>query len=652
MPSDSTAGMMSPAEFEQYLAQESTRRQSEDAKWHEAVTGESDLEYGRRMEMEEDILRAATGPHPDVRLSQIAHFYSISVDSARVMAFDLMRRQLGIDPEQNEFQRMIQAVKATESIKDSGFKEWQLQNIARRFKRNRKELMEAYNKALIHQAPIKPLTLAELKKANAGKQTSYLVQGWVPDGVTMLFHGYGGTAKTLMMYEMGAAISRGEPWNGYPTKQGSVLVLQSDEPTHVTEERLETLGIDEDSQNFTIYPNWQVEQISMLEALLMERQAANPVKFIVVDSVTSVNRNTLISENDVEYARPILQLAALAETYNCTIVVIHHSNANGDARGTKALHNSVSEVWALSVSNEATGERLIRVQKNRLGRPPGRYKFDFDPAHYTFTYTGQEGEDKDASDTNEKQIELWLQETENRGIPFDSEEVAHALKMPKASARKTLYELWAKGMVSRFKKGRAHLYHCGDLRSEFQKSENLDKVNAEVIGGQTPDHFGDHFAKPDTPTDRPLSDQVIAQNGKNQTFKNAKMADHLITSPQSYTQQEILSDRRSDRPPETADHFAQVITLPQIGEVVYISTKAKWFRNKSDKLNPKLLRPSQKDLAAIDVNDLHPDLFHELIQESRVLEVSQDGQRVRVRGQRNGRNSVFNIEAIRTAIVQ
>ncbi len=345
---------------------------------------------------------------------QIAAFYSISLDAAKVMAFDLMRKKLGIDPKESEFNRMIQAVKATDNIKDSGFREWQLQNIARRFKRSRKELMEAYNKALIHQAPIKPLTLAELKKLNEGKNTSYLVQGWIAQGVTLLLHGFGGSAKTLMMYELGAAISTGKPWNGYKTTKGDVLVLQADEPTHITEDRLDTLGITSDDDSFTVFPNWQVEQIAQLESLLSERKdQGRPVRCVIVDSVTSINKNTLISENDVEYARPMLQLAAMAEQWGCTICVIHHSNANGDARGTKALHN-VSEVWALSINNEQTGERMLRVQKNRLGRPPGRYKFDFDPKNNSFTYTGQEGEDYSAAETNQKQIELWLQEDEHR----------------------------------------------------------------------------------------------------------------------------------------------------------------------------------------------------------------------------------------------
>ena len=604
------------------------------------LTGESEIEAQARIALEESILEAATSRHPEARLAQVAKSFEIPLDVAKSIAFDLMRTRLNVDPEEKEFQRMVHLVKAAEKIQDAGYREWRLQCIARSFKRSKKELMEAYNKALIHQAPIKPLKLSELK-AIANTSVKWLVQGWIPLGVAMLFHAFGGTGKTLFMYQIAACIAKGKPWNEYPVEQGHVLVLQSDEPAHVTHERLETLGIT-DTDPLDVFPNWQVEAMPQLEAFLQAQQdAGKPVRFVLIDSATSCNRNTMISENDVEYARPVLQLAALAEKFGFTCVVIHHSNAMGEARGTKALHNSVSEVWAMSVANEMSGERLLRVQKNRVGRPPGRYKFDFDPATYEFTFTGEEGEREGESATNEKQIELWLQEESHRGIPYESEEIAHELRLSKSVARRALYELWSKGVIRREKRKRAFLYWVGDLRPEHQS----DHLIASDHSDPASDHLGDHFAKHEGIMLSDLSDQVITQNGHSQQFKNAVSSDHLITSPESMMNSEPPSDHLSDHLPIASDQVitSQVVApLPSTGDLVIINATATWYKRESDRLPYRDLPPSIRSQSAIPVNKLHGPIFHELIDISEVIGYNRDRTRVKVRNQQTGRTSVFN----------
>lgn len=169
-------------------------------------------------------------------------------------------------------------------------------------------------------------------------------------------------------------------------------------------------GIDDDAP-LAIQTEWQVEQMAALETHI---ETTKPV-FVIVDSLTAINRSCIFSENDTEYARPILQLAAIANKHHCTILIIHHSNADGNSRGTRAIHNSVSEVWGLSVGDGSN--RLLRVQKTRLGRPPGRYKFSFDESDFSFRYLGEdlgEATDLDLAATQEERVRLWLSSEERR----------------------------------------------------------------------------------------------------------------------------------------------------------------------------------------------------------------------------------------------
>ena len=607
--------------------------------------GETDLEA--------QILRAiVTSKYPKKDLVQIARRYDTSIDEVELIAKKLAKER-GLDLEQVEFAAMLRQVKEIEGIVDAGFREWKLQSAAKQYRRTRRELMEAYNKALIHQSAIVPLNLSELKKISA-QSTDWTVQGWFPAGSVVLLHGHGGTAKTLMLYGVGAAISKGEPWNDYPTKQGEVLLLQSDEPTHVTQERLEMMGITDDDP-FRIFPGWQVEKMPQLEEYLHNRaEAGSPVRFLIVDSNTSVNRNTLISENDVEYARPVLQLADLAQRFGTTIVIVHHSNSNGDARGTKAIHNSVSEVWALSIANESTGERLLRVQKNRLGRPPGRYSFDFDAETYAFTYKGEEGDYGAETATNEKRIELWMNEDSQKGVPYAVEEISHHLSIPRDSVRRALYELWSKGIVLRKKKdhgdGKGFLYHAGTvlLVPRIDRAESADR-------------FADRFENNATQglqTNRSIDRQKETSTNDQKSLKTVVFTDRLIDSPEKQMEPDSQIDRRIDR------QIDQPIDLPKtpidspkvpidspidsitdrfvaVGDLVAPNATSVWHRSGSDKLPWRDVPPSYRRKATFSISNLEGDLFFELTDVSRVIAIK--GDRVQVRNQLTGRTTTYRL---------
>ncbi|NDJ16799.1 AAA family ATPase [Myxacorys almedinensis] len=602
----------------------------------------ADLEATARVRFEDRVLESTalnlTSPElARKELAQLGRSYDIPLEVMEQVAEVLMKDRLGVDLEEREFTRMVESIRDIEAIVDAGLREFKLAKLAKRLKIPQSSMMNAYHKALINQAPFVAYDMDQLDDLCV-QVKEWIVNGWIPKGIVLLLHALGGTGKSLLIYELIECIVKGQPWNGYPVAQGRVLILQSDEPVIVTRERLKIRDL-EKSHPVQLVPGWQVENMPRLEAYLKQYQdAGDPVRFCMIDSVTAINRNTLISENDTEYARFMLQLNDLGDRYGCTFAVVHHSNSEGQSRGTKALYNSASEVWGMGVTDEQSGERVIRVQKTRMGRPPGRYKFQFDEETFTFAYVGQEGEETEETAHTEKRIELWLNEDANLGVGFEAEEIAHHLQLNRNTVRKVLKEMWAKGLALRYPKGhnRTMLYHCGTRLIEGEGRSTRDQPAIKGSNGDQMDVSSS-------------IDRLIDQNADFSLLKNANLGDQPINSPiqeatNGIDKRVVAFDRQVDRPvdrglidPPAIDNN---LTEVNVGDLVIASAKATWFRYKSDKLPYREI----KDKSFVEINALSEPLFFELIEPSKVLEVN--GDRVRVRNQRTAKTSVFYLKDV------
>lgn len=591
----------------------------------------SDLRAHTQEAMESEILDSVLlSQYPQFELAQLAKSYGVPAELVDQIAQSVVKRRTGHDLESIQFQQIVQQIQKLELEEpDAGLREWKIQSLARRVKRTPKQLMQVYNKALTQQAIVKPMSVREFREMQ-GAETEWLIQGWIPKGTTLLLHADGGVGKTLFTYQIMESVVSGQPWNGYQVCQGGTLLVQVDEPSLVTAERIDIRGIADDAP-LAILSDWQVEQMAALESHIEETKPA----LVIVDSLTAINRNCIFSENDTEYARPILQLAAIASKHKCSIVVIHHSNAEGQSRGTRAIHNSVSEVWGLSA--EGISERILRVQKTRMGRPPGRYRFAFDEADFTFTYQGEDNgtHDPEASVTQEERVRLWLGDTSQRGIRFSTQEISERLNIASHSARRLCYELWAKGLIKRDKpKGeRFYLYYVGDLTKLCS-----EKSDQEVIR---------QVRKPESKSGKGLtgkweSDQQKTENLTVENEQNSFSLSHL--EPKAKQDRALTSDQTSEKGSEKADQLStESDHLPEVGDIVIANGSATLYRASSDKLPWQAVPRQLRNKSEIPVKSLDTELFHELTAPSKVLTISKDGKRVKVRNQETGRTTVFKV---------
>ncbi|NJN04887.1 MAG: AAA family ATPase [Leptolyngbyaceae cyanobacterium RM1_1_2] len=465
----------------------------------------------QEQQLETEIISAALqAKMPSAALSRVAKYHGLPVDLVQSIAQDLLGER-GLDLEAEEFAKAIAAVKRIEeTTEDQGLREWKLQNLARQYKRSPSQLWSCYEKALVNQAVLQPLSLKEFKDQH-GNAIEWLVPGWIPKATTLLLHADGGVGKTLFVYQLLAALLAGDQWNGYQLKKGSCLLVQCDEPGIVTAERMEIRGI-RDTADLQILTNWQAESLPRLAKWI---EAKRP-DLLIIDSLTTVNKASTFSENDTEYARPLLHLRDIANDYGVTVIIIHHSNAGGSARGTRAIHNSVSEVWNMK-RGETLTERILSVEKTRLGRPPGDYKFQFDEGDFTFSYLGEAHSEGDQSVATEERIRLWM--STSAGTPYAAEEVSEQLALSKNTVRKALYELWAKGLCNRKRDTKQRFYSYWVESTLWQAADLADPSD---LSRSHPDHLPDHLEKPDIPMASPASPPSDPRNRKEITLEKSK----------------------------------------------------------------------------------------------------------------------------------
>lgn len=605
----------------------------------------TDLKAATLLKLENEIIEALRSPHPRLELAQIARWNGVNLEVIEDIAKAVSKQLFGKDLERLEFESVVNLVQKLELEEpDAGYREWKIQALARRVRRTPKQLLEAYNKALCQQKPVKPMTVREFREKQ-NQEVTWLVQGWIPRGSVVLLHADGGVGKTLFVYQMLESILSGKPWNGYQVDKGSALLVQVDEPELVTAERIDIRGISDDAP-LGILSEWQVEQMPNLENTIAEMKPS----VVVIDSLTAINRHCIFSENDTEYARPILQIAAIASKHNCTVIVIHHSNAEGNSRGTRAIYNSVSEVWGLSLAEN--GDRLLRVQKTRLGRPPGRYKFRFEEDDLSFHYLGMDGDaDSELSATQEERIRLWLRE--QQGKRFTTTEMAEYLNMSKHTIRKACYELWAKGLIRRVRpRGeRTYLYYIGSI----DPTSKCDR--SDLVISSDPSQVIQSNASEGIPLDGMRScDLQKSKNSTCENFKNERSLDHIPLNPSPDLEQTVITsdDHLAEKTASVITSVTPTGTDPvlQAGDIVIANANATWHRSGSDKLPWREVAPSFKQADQIPLDRMSQSLFEEMIAPSRVIYVLRGGDRVKVRNQTTGRTSVFaknDVQVLRRA---
>lgn len=225
-------------------------------------------------DIEEDVYYAlTTSKNPKFFLESMAKKYGVSFEAIEGYADRVLQRRHGCTLEDLRFQKILERIKEIKSLLDPGRQIWELQALAKKHKRTVQQLMAAYDAALINQPKFELLDGLEILKSSPDK-FDWLVAGLLPMATTALLYAEGGTGKTLLANSIIKAVTCGLNWNGFPTKQGKVLLMQTDEPAVVTAQNLKIAQFQESLQpgQLLVSYSWQFSQMQQLRDAIAQHK--------------------------------------------------------------------------------------------------------------------------------------------------------------------------------------------------------------------------------------------------------------------------------------------------------------------------------------------------------------------------------------------
>lgn len=327
-----------------------------------------------------------------------------------------------------------------------------LQELASEVSKGTRFLEDLYARHLVKKVVSPLMTYEELKDAAKSSTKEWLHQGLFPKRTTGVLYGSGGILKTKLLYQICKSLIQGKDLGEFSAtgEKRKILVYQGDERESDMASALEIMGYDEGDigQYIKTRFNWSFEHMPLL---IQDLQNFQP-DFVIIDSLTFSSRFSSYNENEVAYARPILELTGLANEHNTSFMLVHHANRNGEIRGSSAIFNAVSEVWKIEkdVSQFATpNDRILTVEKSRSRSSGKKYRIMFEPDNLDFVFLGEDNKDSienQADVSCREDILKYLRQSPN--VPYTSEELAHYVKYSRSGIRKALSSLVCDGLIT------------------------------------------------------------------------------------------------------------------------------------------------------------------------------------------------------------
>lgn len=212
----------------------------------------------------------------------------------------------------------------------------------------------------------KPVDVLEFL-GNTFNSRRWIISKFLPSGTVVILYAESGVGKSLFIYYMVKCITQRVPFLGARTRYGKVLIIQTDEPTIDTHERLSVGGFDNCPPNSVyVESEWHFSQIKQLKDWVLEHKP----DLIIIDSLTSCNKGDLESEKDSSYGDVIYDLQKISNESGATFLLLHHENKQGIIRGTTTIKSNPSEIIRLLKDKEkctTPTQRVVEVEKSRVG---------------------------------------------------------------------------------------------------------------------------------------------------------------------------------------------------------------------------------------------------------------------------------------------
>ena len=200
--------------------------------------------------------------------------------------------------------------------------------------------------------------------------------GPLPLGSVGFVYADAGVGKTFLLAGMAAAMAQGLPMGYWPTKKLSCAYIDAEMTLHDWAERIELMGI-QDIEGFridTIAQRFRLDvdefDLGDLSHMKYIMQSCANDDVIFIDSVTmTLSAAPGKSEYDPDTIRQFKPLISWAKTHNKLLILVDHSNAEGEIFGSK--HKFKLAQWVIKLEKVYSEDRLIlagQFTKYRVGR--------------------------------------------------------------------------------------------------------------------------------------------------------------------------------------------------------------------------------------------------------------------------------------------
>jgi hypothetical protein len=234
-------------------------------------------------------------------------------------------------------------------------------------------------------------TIDALTIAGSDKAREWLIAGIIPLGSVMLLAASGGTGKSTVAYNWALNVALGQPWSGRRCMKGKSLIIQSDEPLVDTSEKLGVIGYEDAglaAGTISFWENWRFAHMKQLEDYVRKHRPL----FVAIDSLTACLAGMNVDLIKSNAGDVIYGLRDIANTYRCSILILHHLNKSGGLRDSTSFVDNVSEVVKLTrdEQNYDPNQFTLEWLKSRSGLT-GKHSLQRDALNYGWRYTGPIG---------------------------------------------------------------------------------------------------------------------------------------------------------------------------------------------------------------------------------------------------------------------
>lgn len=276
------------------------------------------------------------------------------------------------------------------------------------------------------------------------KRPHWIIPGFLPAASVVLLGASGGTGKTTLCYNLAKHIAIGKNWSDLPVIRGKVLIISTDESSHDTKEKLQTIDIASVPRGGVSFIRfWRFSQIDILEDKIRQIEPS----LVIIDSLTSTTAGMAADRTSSSAGDCLYELRDIAERYECSFMVLHHLNKNDEFRDSTTYVDNVSEAWKLT-KDPRDGDFVLDYQKSRSGFQ-GKLILRRKLEQYHWYIAGRVSGGYDW--ITEMKIARWINTnlkvagTENW---LTADELSHRINLPISDLHQSLAVLRLNGLVS------------------------------------------------------------------------------------------------------------------------------------------------------------------------------------------------------------